>query len=127
MDKPTFTDNEREYLHLLGLLVQEYEDKHYPIADASLNNILVNLMEEHQTSIDDLRTVFESEQDFNALLTLCLQSAINKLFTNYLTCLNLFNELFTARVRLSIFDSHVLSVLPLENSDRLVRGNSNNP
>jgi HTH-type transcriptional regulator/antitoxin HigA len=68
LDKPTFTDNEREYLHLLGLLVQEYEDKHYPIADASLNNILVNLMEEHQTSIDDLRTVFESEQDFNALL-----------------------------------------------------------
>jgi HTH-type transcriptional regulator / antitoxin HigA len=68
LDKPTLTDNEREYLHLLGLLVQEYEDKYYPIADASVNNILVNLIEEHQTSIDDLRTVFESEQDFNALL-----------------------------------------------------------
>ncbi len=68
LDKPTLTGNEREYLHLLGLLVQEYEDKHYPIADASVNNILVNLIEEHQTSVDDLRTVFESEQDFNALL-----------------------------------------------------------
>ena len=68
LDKPTRTSNEREYLHLLGLLVQEYEDTHYPIADASVSTILVNLMEEHQISVDDLRTVFESEQDLNAIL-----------------------------------------------------------
>jgi HTH-type transcriptional regulator/antitoxin HigA len=69
IDKPIRTDNEREYLHLLGLLVQEYEDKHYPIAETCISNTLVNLMQEHGISASDLSHIFLSEPDFNALLS----------------------------------------------------------
>lgn len=68
LDQPTRTENEREYLHLLGLLVQEYEEKYYSIADTSISNILMNLMEEHEISFRDLSNVFESESGFNAVL-----------------------------------------------------------
>ena len=68
LDKPSRTENEREYIHLLGLLIQEYEEKHYRIADPSISDILVNLIEEHQVSFSDLSDIFESESGFNAVL-----------------------------------------------------------
>lgn len=51
---------EDKLLELLALLVEEYEDKHYPIPEAKPNEILKMLMSEHDLKQSDLLDVFGS-------------------------------------------------------------------
>jgi HTH-type transcriptional regulator / antitoxin HigA len=50
LDKPEPTDDERDYLHLLTLLVRDYEDQHIPIPPVPGAEILRYLIMEHRLS-----------------------------------------------------------------------------
>lgn len=56
----SLSPEEDKLLELLSLLVEEYEDEHYPIPEASPNEILKFLMEDRDLKQRDLLHVFGS-------------------------------------------------------------------
>jgi HTH-type transcriptional regulator/antitoxin HigA len=68
LDQEKLTIDERDYLHLLGLLVSEYEDKNYPISDIYGVELLKVLMEERNLTTKDLSFIFDSEEKLTQIL-----------------------------------------------------------
>jgi HTH-type transcriptional regulator/antitoxin HigA len=68
IDRGNLTSDEREYLHLLGLLVSEYEEKHHPIPDIYGVNLLKVLIEERNLLQKDLVPIFKTESIVSAIL-----------------------------------------------------------
>ncbi len=68
LDQGNLTIDERDYLHLLGLLVSEYEDVNYPIPDIYGVELLKVLIEEHNLTKQDLILLFESEENLREVL-----------------------------------------------------------
>jgi len=56
----SLSPEEDKLLELLSLLVEEYEDKHYPIPEAAPNEVLKFLMEDRELKQKDLVHVFGS-------------------------------------------------------------------
>ncbi|WP_413175461.1 helix-turn-helix domain-containing protein [Anabaena azotica] len=54
LDQETLTPDERDYLHLLGLVVAEYEEKNYPVPNIYGVNLLKVLLEELNLQPQDL-------------------------------------------------------------------------
>ncbi|MBC5796034.1 MAG: transcriptional regulator [Sphaerospermopsis sp.] len=61
LDQENLTPDERDYLHLLGLVVSEYEDQNYPIRDIYGVELLKALIEELNLQSTDLMSIFEDE------------------------------------------------------------------
>lgn len=56
----SLSPEEDKLLELLSLLVEEYEDKHYPIPEASPNEVLKFFMEDRELKQKDLLHIFGS-------------------------------------------------------------------
>ncbi len=56
----SLSPEEDRLLELLGLLVEEYEDKHYPIPEVAPNEVLKFLMEDRELKQKDLVHIFGS-------------------------------------------------------------------
>ncbi len=61
LDQGNLTPDERDYLHLLGLVVSEYEDQNYPILDIYGVELFKVLIEELNLQFTDLISIFEDE------------------------------------------------------------------
>lgn len=61
LDQETLTTDERDYLHLLGLVVSEYEEENYPVADIYGVELLKVLMTELNLQPKDLMPIFADE------------------------------------------------------------------
>jgi HTH-type transcriptional regulator/antitoxin HigA len=61
LDQETLTTDERDYLHLLGLVVSEYEEENYPVADIYGIELLKVLMTELNLQPKDLMPIFADE------------------------------------------------------------------
>lgn len=60
---------EEEYVELLGLLIETYENKHYPIRDASPVEIIAELMAANNLRQKDLTGIFGSESMVSMVLS----------------------------------------------------------
>lgn len=69
LDRPELTPNEQDYLNLLGTLVYEYEEAHYPIPDIHGVELLRVLIEERHLRQKDLIPVFKTESIVSAVLS----------------------------------------------------------
>ena len=58
LDQERLTPDERDYLHLLGLVVSEYEEENYPVADIYGVELLKVLMTELNLQPKDLMPIF---------------------------------------------------------------------
>jgi HTH-type transcriptional regulator / antitoxin HigA len=58
---PTPTEAQEKLIDLLIVLVEEFENKHYPVPDAGPLDIIRHLMEAHQLRQKDLVDVFGTE------------------------------------------------------------------
>ncbi|HXG67630.1 MAG TPA: transcriptional regulator [Blastocatellia bacterium] len=56
-------------LELLSILIEQYEDVHYPIPDAPPNEVLKLLMEEHDLQRKDLMPIFRSSGILSEVLS----------------------------------------------------------
>ena len=56
----SLSPEEDRLLELLGLLVEEYEDKHYPMPEVAPNEVLKFLMEDRELKQKDLVHIFGS-------------------------------------------------------------------
>ena len=64
------TVEEEDYMHLIGLLVHEYESIHYPIPDADPIDVIKSLLEENNLKQKDLvPCVFATESIASAVLS----------------------------------------------------------
>lgn len=61
LDQRNLTSDERDYLHLLGLLVSEYEEENYPVADIYGVELLKVLMAELNLQPKDLIPLLDDE------------------------------------------------------------------
>jgi HTH-type transcriptional regulator/antitoxin HigA len=69
LDRPELTPDEQDYLNLLGTLVYEYEEAHYPIPDIHGVELLRVLIEERNLRQKDLLGVFKTESIVSAVLS----------------------------------------------------------
>lgn len=69
LDRPELSSDEQDYLNLLGTLVYEYEEVHYPIPDIHGVELLKVLMAERQLRQKDLVPVFKTESIVSAVLS----------------------------------------------------------
>ena len=58
LDRPDLSGNEREYLAVLGLLIEEYERTHVELPAVTGVELLRHLMEENDLSQGDLASLF---------------------------------------------------------------------
>lgn len=77
LDQERLTPDERDYLHLLGLVVSEYEEHHYPVADIHGVELLKVLLEELNLQPQDLIPIFEQESILSDVFTGKQQMTIN--------------------------------------------------
>lgn len=61
LDKGKLTQDDRDYLKVLGLLVYDYENKHEPMPILKGSELLQALLEESNLQPKDLVTIFEIE------------------------------------------------------------------
>ncbi len=59
--KPESTPAEKKLIELLTVLIEDFEQKHYPVPDAGPLDIIRHLMEVHQLRQKDLVDVFGTE------------------------------------------------------------------
>ncbi len=69
IDKGDLTSDERDYLNLLGTLVYEYEEEHYPIPDIHGVELLKVLLIERDLRQKDLIPVFKTESVVSSVLS----------------------------------------------------------
>ncbi|MBD2296660.1 transcriptional regulator [Anabaena sphaerica FACHB-251] len=77
LDQENLTPDERDYLHLLGLVVAEYEEHHYPVADIYGIELLKVLLEELNLQSKDLMPIFEQETVLSEVLSGKEQMTVN--------------------------------------------------
>jgi len=65
LDQERLTPDERDYLHLLGLVVSEYEEENYPVADI----YGVELLKELNLQPKDLMPIFADETIISDILS----------------------------------------------------------
>lgn len=68
LDKPTLTNEEEEYLNVLGALIYEYEETLEPIPDIYGVELLKCLLEERNLQDKDLIPIFETESIVSEIL-----------------------------------------------------------
>lgn len=68
LDRPQLTEDERDYLDLLGTLIYEYEEKHFTIPDIHGNELIKALMIERDLLQKDLVPIFKTESIVSAVL-----------------------------------------------------------
>ena len=68
LDRRNITQDDRDYLNVLGTLVYDYEQKHEPMPVLKGINLLKALMEEDNISEKDLLGIFESELQVSEVL-----------------------------------------------------------
>jgi HTH-type transcriptional regulator / antitoxin HigA len=68
LDSGQITPEQQEYINLLGILVQEYEERHVFIPDLKGVELLVALIEELNLKQKDLVPVFKNESIVSAIL-----------------------------------------------------------
>lgn len=64
LDKGKITQDDRDYLKVLGLLVYDYENKHEPMPLLKGVELITALMEESNLQPSDLTYIFETELVF---------------------------------------------------------------
>ncbi|MCP2732123.1 helix-turn-helix domain-containing protein [Limnofasciculus baicalensis] len=64
LDKGKITQDDRDYLKVLGLLVYDYENKHEPMPLLKGVELIKALMEESNLQPSDLTYIFETESIF---------------------------------------------------------------
>ena len=69
LNRPQLTDDERDYLDLLGTLIFEYEEKHITIPDIHGNELIKALMVERGLLQKDLVPIFKTESIVSAVLS----------------------------------------------------------
>lgn len=71
VDKGDLTQDEQDYLTLLGTLVMAYEDEHYPDTNFALRGVdlLRALITEEKLRATDLLPVFKTESNLKAILS----------------------------------------------------------
>jgi HTH-type transcriptional regulator / antitoxin HigA len=69
IDKGELTQDEQDYLNVLGTLVYEYEEKHYPIPDISGVELLKALLFEFGLRQKDLVSIFKTESIVSEVLS----------------------------------------------------------
>ncbi len=69
IDKGDLTSDERDYLNLLGTLVYEYEEEHYPMPDIHGVELLKVLLVDRGLRQKDLIPVFKTESVVSSVLT----------------------------------------------------------
>jgi HTH-type transcriptional regulator/antitoxin HigA len=69
LDQERLTTDERDYLHLLGLVVSEYEEENYPVADIYGVELLKVLMTELNLQPKDLMPIFADETIISDILS----------------------------------------------------------
>jgi HTH-type transcriptional regulator / antitoxin HigA len=62
------TAAQEKYAHLLGLLIEDYEEKNHPIPDASPIEVITELMSANNLKQKDLVSVFGSESMVSMVL-----------------------------------------------------------
>ncbi|MBK1988420.1 transcriptional regulator [Sphaerospermopsis aphanizomenoides BCCUSP55] len=77
LDQETLTPDERDYLHLLGLVVAEYEDTNYPVPNIYGVELLKVLLEELNLQTQDLMPIFEEETVLSKVFSGKQQMTIN--------------------------------------------------
>lgn len=68
LDRSELSPDQQDYLNLLGTLVYEYEEAHYPIPDIYGVELLKVLIAERQLRQKDLVSVFKTESIVSAIL-----------------------------------------------------------
>ncbi len=68
LDRANLTPDQQDYLHLLGLLVSEYEKQNYPIPDIYGVDLLKVLIEEFNLQEKDLVTIFKNQSIVSEIL-----------------------------------------------------------
>ena len=58
LDRPEISSDEREYLAVLGLLIEEYERTHVELPEVTSVDLLRHLMEENGLTQSDLAPLF---------------------------------------------------------------------
>jgi len=66
--KGRLTAKEKEFAELLTVLIEAYEDEHYPIRDASPVEVLMHLMEANNLKQKDLAPLLGSESVVSEVL-----------------------------------------------------------
>ncbi len=66
--KERLTAKEKEFAELLTVLIEAYEDEHYPIRDASPVEVLMHLMEANNLKQKDLAPLLGSESVVSEVL-----------------------------------------------------------
>ncbi|MGA9379724.1 MAG: helix-turn-helix domain-containing protein [Phormidium sp.] len=69
LDRRNITQDDRDYLNVLGTLVYDYEQKHEPMPVLKGINLLKALMEEDNISEKDLVGIFESKSQVSEVLS----------------------------------------------------------
>jgi len=68
LDKKNLTQEDRDYLRVLGMLVYDYEQKFEPIPKLEKVEFLEALMQDYDLKIQDFLDVFHTEETILAIL-----------------------------------------------------------
>ena len=68
LDKKNWTQEDRDYLRVLGMLVYDYEQKFEPIPKLENAELLEALMQDYDIKIQDFLNVFDTEETILAIL-----------------------------------------------------------
>ncbi|NJM27946.1 MAG: transcriptional regulator [Pseudanabaena sp. RU_4_16] len=68
VDKREITQDERDYLEVLGILVCDYEQKHKPVEVLKGIELLKALIAEENLQLSDLLSIFDNEANLNLVL-----------------------------------------------------------
>ena len=68
LDKKQLTEDDRDYLKVLGMLVYDYEQKFEPMPKLENAELLEALMQDYDAKIQDFLNVFDTEETILAIL-----------------------------------------------------------
>jgi HTH-type transcriptional regulator/antitoxin HigA len=68
LDKENLTQDDRDYLRVLGMLIYEYEEKYERLPELKNADLLQALMEEYNLQIKDFLDIFETEETISGVL-----------------------------------------------------------
>ena len=68
LDKKQLTQDDRDYLRVLGMLVYDYEQKFEPMPKLKNAELLEALMQDYDIKIQDFLAIFDTEETILAIL-----------------------------------------------------------
>ena len=68
LDKKQLTQDDRDYLRVLGMLVYDYEQKFEPMPKLKNAELLEALMQDYDLKIQDFLAIFDTEETILAIL-----------------------------------------------------------